>query len=374
MKYYVFIIFSCIIMSVYGQKNNPINLYDAINKSEKVIHLSELASDIQYIPLETTTDALIGGGYDITFTGDAIIASSITDNSFYHFDKQGKYKNKIGKKGQGPGEYNLGLFYFLDFNKRLFYTHDWNDTYCYSYEGEFIKKIKTPNLNMGVAEMLGKEMIVYSNDLYYGKNMEPYQLYVISSNGKPVHKFKGVVEEKKKYGLNLTTRDYMYVFNGDTYFKPALENKVYKISPTTPKKKSVVWDFYTKNKDVDVTRNELDPRNRMKSISIFRLKETNNYLFVLYGLEEKTYVGMYDKNKKNFQNVKIVDDLSGGIDFVPSGKSPDEYLINAYFPKALKENKKQGAGKLPNRVDELKKLLKRMDEEDNPILIVVTLK
>lgn len=374
MKYYIFIILSCLIKGVYGQKNTQINLYDAISKPEKTILLSDIASDIQYIPLETTTDALIGGGYDITFTGDAIIASSTADNSFYHFDKHGKYKNKIGKKGQGPGEYNLGLFYFLDFNKRHFYTHDWNDTYCYSYEGEFLKKIKTPNLNMGVAEMFGNDMIVYSNDLYYGKNIEPYQLYVISLNGKPVYKFKGPIEEGKKYGLNLTTRDYMYVFKGDTYFKPALENKVYKISPATPKKKSIGWDFYTKNKDVDVTRNELNPRNRMKSISIFRLKETDNYLFVLYGLEEKTYVGMYDKNKKNFQNIKIADDLSGGIDFVPSGKSPEGYLINAYFPKALKENKKHGTGKLPNRVDELKKLLKGMNEEDNPILIVVTLK
>ena len=374
MKYYIFILFIYIMIPGYSQKNKTIDLYEAIAKPEKVILLSDIASDIRYIPLETTSDALIGGGYDISFSEDAIIASSSANTSFYHFDKEGKYKNKIGQKGQGPGEYNLGLFYFLDFNKRHFYTHDWNATYCYTYEGEFVQKIETPNLNMGVAEMLGNDKIIYSNDLYYGKNIEPYQLYIITSTGKPVYKFKGQIEEGKKYGLNLTTRDYMYIFNGDTYFKPALENKVYKISPTTPKKKSLAWDFYTKNKDIDVSRNELNPRNRMKSISIFRLKETHNHLFVLYGLEDKTYVGMYDKSNNNFQNIRIVDDLSGGIDFIPSGKSPDGFLINAYFPKALKENKKYKTGKLPNRVNDLKKLLQEIDEEDNPVLIVVTLK
>lgn len=373
MRAYIFILCMLVTMQLHGQKN-VVNLYDAIGKPEKVVWLSDIASDIRYIPLETTADALIGGGYDITFTGDAIIASSSDNYSFYHFDKQGKYMNKIGKKGQGPDEYNVGLFYFLDMSKRHFYTHDWNATYCYTYEGEFIQKIETPNLNMGVAEMLGEDMIIYSNDLYYGKNIEPYQLYVVGLNGKPVHKFKGYIEEGKKYGLNLTTRDYMYVFNGDTYFKPALENKVYKVSKATPKKKSLVWDFYTKNKDVDVTRNELNPQNRMKSLSIFRLKETNRYMFVLYGLENKVYLGMYDKSQKNFQNIRIEDDLSGGIDFVPSGKSPEGFLINAYFPKAIKENEKYGTGKLPDRVNDLKKLLVEMDDEDNPVLILVTLK
>lgn len=37
------------------------------------------------------------------------------------------------------------------------------------------------------------------------------------------------MEPGKKYGVNLSTRDVMYRYGGDIYFKPALENLIYKI-------------------------------------------------------------------------------------------------------------------------------------------------
>jgi hypothetical protein len=336
----IFVLFFVSFISLaYSQKAIKIDLEKAINGSEKTILLSDIASDIRYIPLETTEECLIGGNFNMTYTPNAIIAASTEETTFYHFDENGRFKNTIGKKGQGPGEFAIGLFYFLDPQNNLFYTHDWQVTHCYTYDGEFIKKIETPDLNMGVAEMLGDDMIVYSNDMFYHtkKGATPYQLYVVDSEGKLLHKFKANMKEGEKYGMNLTTRDYMYVHKGETFFKPALENVIYKISLKT---KTPVWEFQTDKKGIDKTKDETDPRNRLKSISVFRVQETDKYLFVLYGLEKNTYLGMYDKSTQTFQNVSIQDDLSGGIDFIPSGKCSEGYLINVYPVKSFKEQKK----------------------------------
>jgi hypothetical protein len=225
---------------------------------------------------------------------------------------------------------------------------------------------------MGVAEVYNKDYILYSNDNYYARKDKPLQLFIIDSIGKPVSQMKGVIEKNKKYGINLSTRDFMYIFDGNTYFKPALENVVYKI--ISPSKKEIVWQFETNKKNIDVERNETKVTNRMKSISVLQLKETTKYLFILYGLDNKVYSGIYDKTGKTLNNVIIKDDLSGGIDIVPAGKCDQKYIEMAYFPKLIYEGKKYGKASLPDRKKELDNILLNYDEENNPILILITLR
>ena len=50
------------------------------------------------------------------YTGEDIITSGI-----FHFDKNGKFLNKIGSKGQGPEEYLQDLFAFGDWKNKLLY-------------------------------------------------------------------------------------------------------------------------------------------------------------------------------------------------------------------------------------------------------------
>ena len=57
----------------------------------------------------------------------------------------------------------------------------------------------------------------------------PQQLFLIDENGKKLKIWKGYMEPGKKYGVNLSTRNVMYRYGGDIYFKPALENLIYKI-------------------------------------------------------------------------------------------------------------------------------------------------
>lgn len=371
MKYLFSFLCLCCVLSVSAQKTVVINLAKAISESPKEIMLNELASDIRYVPLETTDDCLMNNEfYIMQYTGEDIITSGI-----FHFDKNGKFLNKIGSKGQGPEEYLQGLFAFGDWKNKLLYVQNWTTLTCYGFDGTFVRSIPTPQLNMGAAGLFDENHILYSNDIYYADKANPIQLYMVDSqNGKTVSKWRGHLEENKKYGMILTSRDFMYNYDNSLFYKPALENVIFKI--LSPKKRQLVYKFDCSGKDIDVSADEVDPKKRFQFLSVYWAKETAQYLFVNYGMKNISRLGIYDKEKKTFTNVTIKDNLAGGYDIHPAWTSDDNHLLMVYYAGGLLQDKEKrySTGLLPERKKELDELLKNIKEDDNPVVILVTLK
>lgn len=371
MKYLFSFLCLCCVLSVSAQKPVVINLAKAISESPKEIMLNELASDIRYVPLETTDDCLMNNEfYIMQYTGEDIITSGI-----FHFDKNGKFLNKIGSKGQGPEEYLQGLFAFGDWKNKLLYVQNWTTLTCYGFDGTFVRSVPTPQLNMGAAGLFDENHILYSNDIYYADKANPIQLYMVDSqNGKTVSKWRGHLEENKKYGMILTSRDFMYNYDNSLFYKPALENIIFKI--LSPKKRQLVYKFDCSGKDIDVSADEVDPKKRFQFLSVYWAKETAQYLFVNYGMKNISRLGIYDKEKKTFTNVTIKDNLAGGYDIHPAWTSDDNHLLMVYYAGGLLQDKEKrySTGLLPERKKELDELLKNIKEDDNPVVILVTLK
>ena len=371
MKYLFSFLCLCCVLSVSAQKPVVINLAKAISESPKEIMLNELASDIRYVPLETTDDCLMNNEfYIMQYTGEDIITSGI-----FHFDKNGKFLNKIGSKGQGPEEYLQGLFAFGDWKNKLLYVQNWTTLTCYGFDGTFVRSVPTPQLNMGAAGLFDENHILYSNDIYYADKANPIQLYMVDrQNGKTVSKWRGHLEENKKYGMILTSRDFMYNYDNSLFYKPALENVIFKI--LSPKKRQLVYKFDCSGKDIDVSADEVDPKKRFQFLSVYWAKETAQYLFVNYGMKNISRLGIYDKEKKTFTNVTIKDNLAGGYDIHPAWTSDDNHLLMIYYAGGLLQDKEKrySTGLLPERKKELDELLKNIKEDDNPVVILVTLK
>ncbi len=371
MKYLFSFLCLCCVLSVSAQKPVVINLAKAISESPKEIMLNELASDIRYVPLETTDDCLMNNEfYIMQYTGEDIITSGI-----FHFDKNGKFLNKIGSKGQGPEEYLQGLFAFGDWKNKLLYVQNWTTLTCYGFDGTFVRSVPTPQLNMGAAGLFDENHILYSNDIYYADKANPIQLYMVDSqNGKTVSKWRGHLEENKKYGMILTSRDFMYNYDNSLFYKPALENVIFKI--LSPKKRQLVYKFDCSGKDIDVSADEVDPKKRFQFLSVYWAKETAQYLFVNYGMKNISRLGIYDKENKTFTNVTIKDNLAGGYDIHPAWTSDDNHLLMVYYAGGLLQDKEKrySTGLLLERKKELDELLKNIKEDDNPVVILVTLK
>lgn len=108
------------------------------------VKLSEIVSEVRYIPLETNPDCLIGY-MNIPVYGKDIIVRSYTGSvngsvGTFRFSDQGKFLNKIGNLGRGPGEYQDNNDVVLVGDTVFIVSNFSNDILCYSLNGKFLKK------------------------------------------------------------------------------------------------------------------------------------------------------------------------------------------------------------------------------------------
>ena len=66
-------------------------------------NLSEIASDIQYIPIETSPEALMRSVMNLKATDDKFYINTMLE--LLCFDKSGKFLYKLDQQGRGPNEY-----------------------------------------------------------------------------------------------------------------------------------------------------------------------------------------------------------------------------------------------------------------------------
>ena len=99
------LLFSCV-----GEKNpdktaDGCMSIDASGKGEK-IKLSDIIDTIEYIPLETNENCLIGRIDKVIGMGDTVaVLDDRIGRALYLFGRDGRFIRKIGQQGEGPQEY-----------------------------------------------------------------------------------------------------------------------------------------------------------------------------------------------------------------------------------------------------------------------------
>jgi hypothetical protein len=106
--------------------------------------LSELVKSVRLIPLETSKNSLIGYTNKI-FVGENSILISTQGNSpeIFHFTSNGKFLNKIGNQGQGPGEFSDISNLEVIQDSSCVYIQGWRmrKILQYSFDGKFTREI-----------------------------------------------------------------------------------------------------------------------------------------------------------------------------------------------------------------------------------------
>lgn len=62
---------------------------------------------IQYIPLETTDSCLISNLLNLQVTTDYMFMYNGKTEEVLQFDRKGKFIRRVGRQGNGPGEYSM---------------------------------------------------------------------------------------------------------------------------------------------------------------------------------------------------------------------------------------------------------------------------
>lgn len=385
-----------------------VDLVGALNTVDETIGLSTFVEDISYIPIKTTADCLLRLLYISEFDEKEGL---FVINDLYQVwtaDTSGNILHKIGRRGQGPGEYIQVSNVSVDTQSKSIYVYNARvrNGLKYSYTGKFIK-----NMFPAPSDSLFTCVMAYSHDnfvaigaiYHFGYDVIYDCLYgfgVLDTVGNWLDVTPPQVSRLRRDG-----GQYSQFMNGTfTKYKDHLLFRNFGLCDTvfTEENGRIVPRFLLDYGDEKPDLNELwsmvkETRSRAlyKSIVIVgNTYETERYFLIRAGKRDKNYIICHDKYKNNSfalplreppgeiklprQYMGLYNDLDGGLDYYPVTMSSDgnywisyvdasvakEVLTDEYLARRVTDESRE-------RQTKMKDLFATIKEDDNPILVLM---
>lgn len=393
MKTLLYLILSIMSVAMYGQKipvmqkkivgnEHRIDVYTATQNKANVLNVSQIAEDIEFLPLETTDECLLGDGIRNLVVSQSDIIIFDGEEVCYRFGRNGKFKNRIGRKGNGPGEYVKSFYVVVDTLNQWVYMGDYNQKKFvkYDYEGKFLANLKTDGV--GLLNYLYKPMqLVMVNNFYqYAKKGQRFSL--------------NLYDEKSKKIISRMSCDYredipqlaicnpsVYNYKGNTYVKDYWCDTIYRMKDPYHLESVAYVD---KGKYVERTENDYsligkkaNPRDYMV-LSILEINETDRYIIlttskgrVYYDKKEKKTFATGTLRQPTFLTAK--DDLYGGPG-LQDFHINDNTLYTFRYPHEFEEYSNGKHSITDARYNAYRKMVEELNSEDNPVIMIVKLK
>ena len=357
---------------------------------EVEISLAEIAADISYIPLDNKFP--IGIIYSYKMIDDFIYAA-IKDVGVVRFTNTGKFDRKYGKIGRGPGEYVFCLRFAVDEKSGSVYVmdHKMKDVEVYKKNGTHIRSFKLPvdedGFGLSDIEYFNKSLVVAQ---YINMGHGDYNWIVLDTLGNritekanPYTIFNGRMGGGgglQKYNEFIVywdqSKDTVFHISADSNYNPVCifslgEHRL----PMTTEGCNPPMEFINKMGDDYLLANSF--------------LETENFFVYNYTVHKNQYLALINKMTREIksqtltkENGGIANNIDNGLAFTPETyiiRNKEEYLISRIQPFELKAHLlsnafKNSTPKYPEKKKELEKLANSLNENDNPVLMLVKLK
>ena len=350
--------------------------------------LSDLVEQIEYIPLETKNNCIVGNIVYFDVSENYIVVYDQSSEVFL-FRRTGRFVAKIGSRGQGPGEYLQPNGVFIDELKNCVYVQDYRKLLMYDFAG---KHLNTFSYNDRISwiffhhnnQFISGTISVLSNEDYYVYGIWDSTMNLVKQEVKGA-----LVEIKENRSSHVGIPISRYIYQGYLHLKESvLNDTIYLLNKNNEfiPKYIINCGRYSMTQEMKGDADNFF-RNMARVIGGMCFFETSNFLLASYQYNKKWIPCYYDKkaNKLLYFNSDegILDDFTGGIDFVfvsfftyARQKNNELYSFhNAYnlLNKYDKQNKLTPKGPAES-VQKVQSLLENLDPEDNPVLIIATLK
>jgi hypothetical protein len=366
--------------------------YEDLLQNKETVKLTDIASDVKYIKLESGKDLVIFANAEYYFSKEYIFVNNY--NHVLVFDYSGKFIRKIGSKGRGPGEIDLiRTISVLESDKILVIQTSANrNLLYYSFDGKFIKSLPV------IGEVLKIKFIDENNFIRYyscSQGNEEY-LYILSNEkwdtlSKVNNHYKWINNTNIKGMVGYTSFKPFYSYNNKVFVKSMYNDTVYTILNN-----KIEPDLYL-NLGKYRLPEELRPEPP-QSISRFRnenekyffggIMEAGGMIFIMTSNYKAKINRNILYNRKSSEGIFLVDashepsgfinDWDGSIEFWPEGSINDQEIFMeipaiVLKKKLLDESKGKNAFSDLKKTD-LKEIIGDLDELDNPVLMIVRLK
>lgn len=380
--------------------NEPVIEIDLFSEPASTIkNLSDFASEIDYIPLQTLDGSLISGHIrKIVAKDDRIyVLNKILDkDEILCFGINGKFLFKIEKSGRGPEEYpNIQDFDVSSDNKTLLIlpgiihkllVYGISDT-GFTFQRSISLKTPTPQ-RVSIVPESDKTFLAIPP----WRGNEPTLSLMVNILGDTIQFKPNIYKYEMVRKMNFIAENEMLVYSiGDfVCFKEEFSDTVFCIdSKENTFKPRMIFDTHGTLTTPAIRGGSETVENR--STYIANVFETSRYVFYYYMSSGATVSSeptrnriLFDKKTKATYGIEIEsqlkDDLNGGpdfnIDFLNSYNSGGKLFtfVDAITLKKYVsgESFRDEQVKYPEKKNELKRLAESIDETDNPCLVILT--
>ena len=417
-----------------NKKQEPISKsgVPVINLSEDVstvpsLLLSEAAEKLEIVPLEMTDESVLSDITEMQVTDHNIWIDHGREFYIYRFSRSGKFLNKIGSIGQGPGEYTTYSTFLVDEDKKEVYIiANTNGVLAYDFEGNFKRKIVDIQMILQLFSSPYDQYILNNQKFFATQNFGLYRpidkdsLWSFVSLGDDFQKkkyFKNPVHVGKEEQIiaNRANMDRMVnywmeyltsvdIYNGQLTLKYPDTDTIYCYDDATNQLLPQYAIFTDEEKgDYEATHLWFKDRKAFDYFSIFSYYPTKDFVYLIGSKGEEVYTYCYNKKDGSVRLQKrqstiterdvpwfsfplrqmkrdfVLDNDLGGGDFTVDSRSSGKYWIDILEPGGDENWIDIDQIKSSTVIDESKKkelirVLESTTEDSNPILMIATLK
>lgn len=388
----------CNLFTIITIAQEPIVIdWDKANVQE--IKMSSLFKSVNYIPLELTKDCLIDGNYRVYTNSDYILTLGSFQNIFMFDRKSGKFIKEVSHIGNGPNEYRmLVLGYNFCPSQDVVFVDDFKKWKGINVRTNKIaievtrpsERYKETNENSG--KINNPYWIDFQKGLFWGYTNNttgsyPDMLVLFDKNGNIKKKFPNHNKYNPKQGGDSPFNSgVFYEYNQSLYFTVHKVNEpcdtVYHVTTEniTP---HIIFKFNnnTSNieyKSIDGSKQMVYQDYKAGTVSCVDVFETDHRIFFkCYVQKEGVTYGYYDKKEKTLFRTPAGDkggftnDIDGLTLFKPTYHNKSSW-IGAIDPDLLLEQYK--SKRLTQLSPKGKKLIEGIQFDDNPIIVIPTLR
>ena len=417
-----------------NKKQEPISRsgVPVINLSEDVstvpsLLLSEAAEKLEIVPLEMTDESVLSDITEMQVTDHNIWIDHGREFYIYRFSRTGKFLNRIGSIGQGPGEYVNYLTFLVDEDKKEVYIFSTNNgVLVYDFEGGFKKQISDFQTMVGMFSSIYKQYILNDHKFFAIQNFGLYRsvdkdslwsFVSLDDNFQKKRLFKNPVHVGKEEQIiaNRANMDRMVnywmeyltsvdIYNGQLTLKYPDTDTIYCYDDATNQLLPQYAIFTDEEKgDYEATHLWFKDRKAFDYFSIFSYYPTKDFIYLVGSKGEEVYTYCYNKKDGSVRLQKrqsaiterdvpwfsfplrqmkrdfVLDNDLGGGDFTIDSRSSGKYWIDILEPGGDENWIDIDQIKSSTVIDESKKkelirVLESTTEDSNPILMIATLK
>ncbi len=279
-----------------------------IDLDKNKLPLDSLMDFVSYVKLETTGDNLVGAISQILFVKDKIIVvDSDVSKTITVYSESGKYLNKIGKLGQGPGEYAYLGHVALTPDKSMVVIVDMGSGYLkyFGFDGSFVKSVKFP-FWFSNCEFISDNIIAghYSGGNMINKNNSSYKPLLIITDLQGNVCSSGF---QSYYSKNFTSTTLIPLrkFEDDVIYSPPFSDTIYHVTdkgldPLYHLKIKGAKQITIDKNITDISLNEYKENNPFFNGEIIELKDATMFHIFEYYINWSRFVIYSKKRNKVF--------------------------------------------------------------------------